>query len=320
MMSPSLPLPAVRRALTLVVTLGLFVSPALRAQDPTGAQIGTQQDVLRRGEEGTVGQRIPFRISDPELGEIELVSRVPKPKTFTFSTDQNLLYTTNAFLAPTIERDTFFWNGRLLGSVVPYSTVNFTPRITFEQNFFRYDEFRELDFDSQSLQFDMKYDFRRDDSWFANLSYTGARLCAPDGDVGEFYKYGLVNASVTHVRQLGQRPLHFAGTLGTNWRHGDPGDFDRATAYLNFVLLYSPIDTVQFAAFARPEMQFYLRDPNSDSRNDFNFNTGVSATWTPIEYFSMGVAASFIGNYSSVGRQDYDVFLPSIVLTGRASF
>ncbi|HMJ07165.1 MAG TPA: hypothetical protein VK474_12975, partial [Chthoniobacterales bacterium] len=194
----------------------------MRAQDDAAARIGTQQDVVRRGEETAEGERIPFRLSDPELGEIDLVSRAPKPKTFTVSTDQTLLYTSNAFLAPDGEQDDFFWNGRLVGSYVPYATRNFTPRITFEQNFFRYGDFSRLDFDAQSLQFDMKYDFRPDDSFFANLSYTGARLYSPHGSVDEFYRYGLVNLSATRIWSLGGLPLQIAGTLGANWRHGDP--------------------------------------------------------------------------------------------------
>lgn len=310
----------ISRALPLLFALSLLDSGTLRAQDDAAARIGTQQDVVRRGDEGALEQRIPFRLSDPELGEIDLVSRTPRPKTFTFSTDQNFFYTTNAFLTPDGEQTSVFWNGRLAASLVPYSTVNFTPRVTFEQNFFRYDDFSRLDFDSQSLQFDMKYDFTRDDSSFANLSYTGARLYSPKDDVGEFYLYGLLNASFTHTRPLGHWPLNFAATIGSNWRHGDPADFDRVTGYLNFVLFYSPAQTVQLAAFVRPEIQGYLHDPDSSSRRDFNFSAGVSATWTPIEYLSFGATASFTGNYSSSDPKDYEVFLPSIVLAARASF
>lgn len=317
------PIPLSRRfscRLIATTAAGLFATGIVSAQDDTAARIGTQEDIVRRSEETAETQRPGFLLSDPELGEVELVSRAPRPKTFTFSTDQNLLYTSNAFLVPEMEQDAFFWNGRLVGSVVPYATRNFTPRITFEQNFFRYDEFRVLDFDSQSLTFDMKYDFRPDDTFFANLSYTGARLYSPDDQIGEFYRYGVLNGAVTYIRPLPGVPVQFAGALGSNWRHGDPSDFDRATVYLNLGVRYAPVETVEFVAFVRPDLQWYLHDPNSSSRTDFNFSTGVSASWTPIEYFTVGLTASFTGNYSSVNRQDYNVFLPSLVLAGRASF
>src|SRR3954468_6826958 len=133
-----------RRTLHLFVALLSLGVGIIRAQDNVGARIGTQQDVIHQGQQGTVEQQVQFRLTDPDVGEIDVVSRVPKPKMFTFSTDQNLFYTTNAFLDTSTERSDFFWNGRVVGSFVPYSTVNFTPRLIFEQSFFRYDRFGTL--------------------------------------------------------------------------------------------------------------------------------------------------------------------------------
>jgi hypothetical protein len=301
--------------------LGLLVleGTGLYAQDEA-ARIATEQDVIRRRPEESRREGLEFRITDPDLGEINLVSRTPKPKTFTFSTTQNFLYTSNAFLVPNNDRSTIFWNGRFDASVVPYSTRNFTPRLTFEQNFFRYDNFSQLDFDSHSLQAEVKYDLNRDDSWFVIASYAGARLYTPRGDIDEFYKYGLAHASISHSRQLGQSPVYFAGTLGSNYRHGDPSAFDRVTAFLNAAFLYSPLEYLQLTAYIRPEGQFYTNDPLDDSRTDFNLSLGFAASVTPIEYFSVGLTASFVGNYSSSDPADYDVFSPSIVLAGRVAF
>ena len=309
-----------RTSLVCCSLLALATAVTTQAQNEIGAQIGTEQDVLRRGERQTTQREIPFRLTDPELGEIDVVSRAPRPKMFTFSTDQNLLYTSNAFLARNNDQNTFFWNGRFAGSFVPYATRNFTPRLTFEQNFFRYDKFSQLDFDSNSLQLDVKYDLDRDDTSFINVSYTGSRLYTPRGDAGEFYKYGLLNASFTHVRPLGSTPLRAIASVGSNWRHGDPSEFDRATLYVNGVLVYSPIDTVQVIGFIRPEVQFYLHDPDSDSRTDLTVTAGVSFVWTPIEYFSLGTTATVTGNYSTTGENEYDVFLPSVFVSGRFAF
>ncbi|CAN5512032.1 hypothetical protein BH20VER1_BH20VER1_03490 [soil metagenome] len=308
------------RHLFFLFSAVVVATGAARAQNNVGAQIGTEQDIIRRGEARETEQRIPFRLADPELGEIDIVSRAPRPKMFTFSTDQNLLYTTNAFLLPNNEQDTFFWNGRVNASFVPYATVNFTPRLTFDQNFFRYDEFSTLDFDSSTLTLDLKYDFNRADTWFANLSYTGALLYSPDEDTGEIYRYGLLNGSISHVRQLPGLPVTGVGTLGASWRHGDPGEFDRATIYLNAVLFYSPINMLQVIAFLRPDLQFYLCDPNDSSRTDFNLSGGVGVVWTPKEYISLGATTTFTSNWSSSDPNDYDVFVPSVVLSGRVAF
>ena len=45
----------------------------------------------------------------------------------------------------------FLWNGRLDASIAPYATRDFTPRLAFEQNFFRYTRFSRLNFDHVSI-------------------------------------------------------------------------------------------------------------------------------------------------------------------------
>ncbi len=309
------------RASCVLVTLLLAGAGYVRAQQvETSAQIGTQQDVMRRNDEQVTEQQFQLRLSDPELGEIDLVSRAPKPKMFSFSTDQNFLYTSNAFLVPNREAEDFFWNGRFNASWVPYATRQFTPRLTFEQNWFRYNDFSRLDFDSQTLQLDLMYDFSRNHSLFGNLTFSGTRLDAPRDDMGEFYKYGLFNVSLTNIRQLGQGPLQLVTSIGSGTRVGDPGAFDRATGYLNVVLAYSPTETVQLLGFVHPEAQFYLRDPLPSSRKDFNVSVGATATWTPIQYFTVGATVAFTENYSNTDVFDYEVVVPSVFLTGRFSF
>jgi hypothetical protein len=289
------------------------------AQNPA-AQINTQEDVIRPTPTRTADQSDEPSAADPDLGELAIVSRTPRPDMFTFSTNQEFYYTSNAFLVPNGEQSTLFWNGRFDASYVPYATRDFTPRLTFEQNFFRYQRVSELDFDSQSLQLDLKYDLKRDDSWFVNLSYAVARLYAPHSEVEEFYRYGLATASITHVRQLGRTPVYFAGSFGSTWRHGDPSAFDRVTAYVNAAFFYSPLEHFQLTAFVRPEGQLYTNDPIKASRKDLNLNVGASAVLTPVEYVSLGVTASFIGNYSTSAPAEYDVFSPSLVIGGRIAF
>lgn len=297
----------------------VFIAAGARAQDPS-AQINTQQDLLRGGPARESEPADAQSVSDPDLGEIAIVNRTPRPDMFTFSTAQDFHYTSNAFLSRNDTQSALFWNGRFDASYVPYATRDFTPRLTFEQNFFRYQETSVLDFDSQSLQLDLKYDLTRNDSWFVNLSYAVARLYAPHSDAGEFYHYGLANLSITHVRQLGQTPIYFAGTAGSTYRHGDPSAFDRFTGYVSAAVFYSPLEHLQLTAFVRPEGQLYTNDPIDDSRKDLNLNVGAAAVLTPVEYVSLGVTASFVGNYSNSGPAEYDVFSPSLVIGGRIAF
>jgi hypothetical protein len=301
-----------------VVSFGFALSPSLQAQE--SAQIATQGDLANRGgtlaPEGTA----PFRISDPALGEIDLVARTPRPKMFTVSTSQTFNFTTNAFLSQSGELDAFFWNGRFDVSFVPYAVRDFTPRLTFEQNFFRYSRFSRLDFDSQTLQLDLKYDLNRNDTWFIDGSYGGTRLYTPRGSDGEFYRYGLANLSLNHVLPIGHSPVYLLCTAGAYSRSGDSSAFDRIAPYTSVTALYHPIDQIQVSAYLRPELQFYTNDPLKSSRTDVNISLGGAVAWTPNQYVSIGASLAFLGNYSNAGGQSYNVFSPNIGVAAQISF
>lgn len=291
------------------------ISPAL-AQD---VRVETQQQARARAE--TFQQEeAPEQVADPELGEINLVSRAPRPKMFTLSTLQTLNYTSNAFLVRDGEQGDFFWNGGIGASFVPFATRNFTPRLRFDQNWFRYSDLSTLDFDSQSLQLDLKYDLNRDDTWFVNGSYTVSRLTAPHGSTGEFYRYGFLNGSVTHLMQLQTVPIGFAFSGGAYWRHGDPSDSDRVSGYLSVAAIYNITQTVQLQGFTRPEVQHYTHDLSGSSREDFNLTVGAALSWSPREYFSVAATAAYVGNFSNVSERRYDLVTPTLFFGAQVAF
>lgn len=292
------------------------LSPAF-AQD---VRVETQQQArvraeLTQEEEGTTEQ-----VTDPELGDINLVSRAPRPKMFTFSTLQTLNYASNAFLTRDNVESDFFWNGGVGASFVPYATRDFTPRLTFGQSWFRYDEFPILDFDSQTLALDLKYDLDRNDTWYVNGSYAVARLYSPDDLVGEFYRYGFLNASITRFSQVGSGPFYLSMTGGAYWRHGDPSSSDRVSGYLNVAAIYNICETVQLWGFTRPEIQHYTHDLSRTSRNDLNVTVGASLIWNPKEYLSIGATASYVGNFSDVGVRRYDLVTPTVFIGAQWAF
>lgn len=307
-----------RRNRLVVLALSLFLAAVSHAvaQD---VRVETQQQARARAE-NTLEQAAPEEVADPELGDINLVSRAPRPKMFTFSTLQTLNFSSNAFLVRDDTKSDFFWNGRVGASFVPYATRDFTPRLTFDQSWFRYDRFSELDFDAQSLQADLKYDLNRNDTWFVNSSYAVARLCSPDDATGEFYRYGFLSESITHRTQLGTAPINLEMSGGAYWRHGDPSSSDRVSAYLNMVAIYSIRETVQLWGFTRPELQHYTHDASGSSREDFNLTVGATLSWTPREYVAVFATASYIGNFSTVGERRYDLVTPSFIVAAQIAF
>jgi hypothetical protein len=300
-------------SVTAIVLAGFSPSYAQEVRVETQQQTRAREQNLRR-DQGESEQ-----VADPELGDINLVSRQNRPKMFTFFTSQSLNYTTNAFLVRDGEMSDFFWNGRIGASFVPYATRNFTPRVSFDQNWFRYSDIGHLDFDSQNLQFDVKYDLNRNDTWFVTGSYALSRLYEPHSDVGEFYRYGFLNGSVTHLLQLGDTPIALAITGGAYWRHGDPSASDRVSGYLNVAGVYNVCEHVQISAFTRPEFQHYTHDALGD-REDFNLAVGAAVSWTPRDYLVIAATASYVGNWSSIDIRDYQVATPSLVFGAQITF
>jgi hypothetical protein len=95
---------------------------------------------------------------------------------FTFATAQTANFSSNAFLVRN-GRERLLWNGRVGASFV-LCNWDFTPRLTFEQDWFRYDRFSEL-ISMRKPAIDLKYDLNRDDTWFVDGSYAPARLSHP---------------------------------------------------------------------------------------------------------------------------------------------
>lgn len=300
----------------VLLALGFFFSDMahLFAQD---VRVETQQQARARAEQTVEQEQAPEVVTDPELGDIVLVSRAPRPKMFTLSTFQTLNYTTNAFLVRDGAQGNFYWNGRLGMTFVPYATRDFTPSLTISQDWFRYDSLSELDFDAQNLQLDLKYDLNHDDTWYIVGSYLATRLTTPGGD--EFYRYGFLNGSVTHVIPLRSAPVSLAITGGVYSRHGDPSASDRVSGYLNFAAIYNIRPTLQLSGFTRPEYQHYTHDPLG-SRDDFNLTVGGTLSWVPNQYVALAATVAYIGNFSSIDVRRYDVVTPSLVLAAQFSF
>lgn len=302
------------RCVCAALTLVLAGASPTPGQD---VRVETQQQARTRGQIAPAQEETPEEIADPELGDIRLVTRAPRPKILTLYTGQTFNFTSNAFLTREDEQQAFFWNGRVGAVFIPHATRDFTPRLIFEQNWFRYDHLSELDFDSQSLLLDLKYDLNREDTWFVNVAYAPARLYSRQG---EFYRYGLANASLTHFRPIGQAPIYLLVAAGAYSRHGDPSSSDRVAAYLNVVALYNLAETLQLSAIARPEVQHYTHDPDKSSRADFNLAVGGAISWNPNKYLSVGATVAYVGNFSNLGERRYDLLAPNVLFNAQFAF
>jgi hypothetical protein len=305
------------RVRAVFLVLGSFLATSQSfAQD---VRVETQQQARTRQQNVLGEEEQPEQVSDAELGDISLVSRQPRPKMFTVFTTQSANFTSNAFLVRDGEQSDFYWNGRVGAAFVPCATRDFTPTLTFDQSWFRYDDFGSLDFNSQTLALDLKYDLNSNDTWYVDGYYSLSRLTAPHSSIDEFYRYGFLNGSITHLMPLGTTPIGLAITGGAYWRHGDPSLSDRVAGYFNVSAVYNLSEKVQLSAFTRPEVQHYTHDP-AGSRDDFNVTVGASISWMPTDYMALAATASYIGNFSSIDTRDYDVVMPSLIFGAQFKF
>src|SRR5947207_14555019 len=86
----------------------LVLTAASEAQD---VRIETQQQARTRERNALAKQDQTESVIDPELGDISVVSRQPRPTMFTFSTGQSLNYSSNAFFVGDGGRIDFVCNG-----------------------------------------------------------------------------------------------------------------------------------------------------------------------------------------------------------------
>ncbi len=206
---------------------------------------------------------------NPDLAGLQTVNKYPVPKTLTLVTFQSLFWTDNAFLTNVNPKaSSFGYNGRFLAVYVPYSTYDWTPSISFEQQFVRYDHTSILDFDAQTVRFASKYDLTENKEWSWTAAYSLQRLYTERGQLGEYYKQGLLENEIDYVHPIfNQKNLFFLASYNIGWRLTDPDYYSRVDNSLLFSVVYLPVKQVSLQAYARPAIYAYTDnrefDPNT---------------------------------------------------------
>ncbi len=260
--------------------------------------------------------------TDADLGDIDVVQRYPKPETFTFSTTQQFFYTDNVFYSDANPIGSAAYLGSYTGSYVPYSTRDWTPRVSLQYNMVRYDRAASGDFDNENLSFSSQYVFSKDRSWswtpFINL----ARFTQPHVNDHEFYKEVTYDNQVAHVMPiLKDVPLYFVVAYDLAYHQASPAQFDRLDNILSLSVLYYPIPSISIGPYVRPAARTYFTNvAGQNDRDDFNLSEGIDVTWSPCKYFSLSADLSHADNYSNNSPFSYQNTTPGLSLTGNLKF
>ena len=257
-----------------------------------------------------------------DVGDVGVVQRYPKPEMFTFSTAQELFYTDNVFYSNTGEIASTAYLGSYTASFVPYSTRDWTPRISLQYNMVRYGNAAEGDFDNENIVFSNQYVFSDDRSWTWTAAVSLSRFTAPHLNDTEFYKEVVYDNQISHVSQPFKNvPLFFIGAYDLAYHQSAPGDYDRLDNDLCFSLAYYPIPTLSVGPYVRPDARIYFTNTAvQHDRNDFNLTEGLDVTWRPIQYVSLSADVLHADDYSNNAGLSYSNTIPGLSVTGTVKF
>jgi hypothetical protein len=271
---------------------------------------------------------LPATTSD--LGALDVVNQYPVPNTLTFSTDQSVFFTDNAFLTKNNDISSFGYNGRLRATYVPYSLRDWTPSISFEQQFVRYDHTSVLDFNAQTLQLSSKYNIYKDGSLSWTSGYSLQRLYTDRQHLGEFYKESFFDNGLAYVKPIfGQPNLFFYGAYDIGWRLTDPQLYSRVDNSLLLSVVYLPVQNIRLQPYLRPAVYAYTDDQEIDpttgalvyrSRTDYDVSLGINASYFPIKEVAINATVNWTGNYSNVSSREYTATTPVLAVSGTIGF
>jgi hypothetical protein len=300
----------------LALAFGLGAPSLLWAQSPAAETL--QQKVSLREE---ADPPTPATSSDTDLGEIDVVQKLPVPETFTFSTSQQFFYTDNVFYTDAHPVASSAYLGTYTGSYVPYSLRDWTPRITFQYNMVRYGSAASGDFDNENVAFSDQYIFSDDRAWSWTATVDLSRFTAPHNNDHAFYQEVVYDNQIAHVQQIGRNlPLFFIASYDLAYHQANPAEFDRLDNVLSFSLAYNPISELSVGPFVRPAARTYFTNTDQHDRDDFNLSEGLDVTWTPCKYTSLSADFSHTDNYSNNASRSYENTAPGLSVTGTVKF
>jgi len=265
---------------------------------------------------------IPTTTSNGDLGQVGIVQQFPKPDMFTVSTTQQFFDTTNVFYSQSGKVSSAAYLGTYTGSYVPYSLVNWTPRITLQYNQARYGNAGSGDFDNENVAFSSQYVFTEDRAWSWTATVDLSRFTTAHANDTVFYKEVVYDNQISHVQPIGKdNDLYFIASYNLTYHQASPSVFDRLDNAFTFSLSYYPCKQVCISPYVRPAARIYVTDTSTQNdRHDFNLEEGLDVTYQPCKYVAFSADVSNVNDFSNTPGQSYNVTAPGVSATGTIRF
>ena len=269
----------------------------------------------------------PEEVSSPDLGDVDIVQKYPKPATLTFSTSQDFFYTDNVFYTDANPVGSTAYLASYTASYVPYSLRDWTPRITAQYDMLRYGNVPAGDFDNENLALSSQYIFSDDRAWSWLASINLSRFTSSHNNDHQFYSEVVYDNQVSNSQQLLKgTPLFLVTTYELAYPQANPSIYDRLDNTLSVNLAYYITPQLSVGPYVRPSSRTYLTNGpatngvSQHGREDFNLSEGVDLTWKPWKYTSFSTDFLHTNDYSNNSGQSYDNTVPGVSVTGTVEF
>lgn len=268
----------------------------------------TQASQEEEEEKKKEGEYAPPSPGDDDLGVQMILKRREEYKPLTLFGDATAFYTSNATLVKDNAPGDWFWIGRVGASYQPRILPNLLGEATVQQQFFRYDEFRNLDFDSMNLGGGLTYIIQ--ELWdiavfgrynFNRLTYGRDTLRGEEDD--EFFRNHTATFGLQKIFPLSRAHYIYVGHT-SQIAISKPSDLQR-----NDYSLFAGYNVkLTRDVEAQVGYRFAYLDYNFHGREDLNQTVNVGVTYKPVEWLSLLASLSVGLNNSNQPINDYQVY------------
>jgi len=270
---------------------------------PTEERIATAPEPVT-GEEAA---------ADADLGEQWMFRPNAPLQPWNAHADVSLFYTTNAALASRGEEsDRFLVADVGFGYARPIGG-NWAFAANVQQGFFRYDEFRALDFDSLGANVGVSYQAQQLANLLFSFQYGINRLTRATFDDQLFLGNSLALNATKLIKLTTADTVEFTGGLG--YTFADPSELERAEIRLSVGYALRVTRAFTATAMARTELFEY-----SNERQDLLQSIALGARYDFTKWISASASASVANNISNRNVFDYGVFNGGLTVSARVQF
>jgi len=277
---------------------------ARQAQIDQNRQININQDVSPPPAQDNTAfdtEAVPSS-GDADLGQQLILKEKPKFRPFRVFGGFDSYYTTNVALAKTDQLDDAFFVGQVGASYQPRITESLYGEVTVREQFFRYDEFGVLDFDSFNAGGGLSYILRN----FYDIALGGRfnfNRLTDEQQGQEFYKEYALTFTQQKAFVLSRAHYVYVGALQ------EVNMTDPVIPQRNEYALFTGY---QAKLTRNLEAGLYYRlswfDYATQGRDDLNQNLSVSLSYKIMDWLSLDASTSFgFNNSNQPAFFNYDV-------------